>query len=81
MPTPNPILKLSASLRLPVVAEPELLLELDPVAVGTLVDLLDDEGVSARMLVATAGVEPEKVSERPRKESVVGVVNFTLRIR
>jgi hypothetical protein len=33
------------------------------------------------MLVAAAGVKPEKVSEMPRKESVVGVVTLTLRIR
>jgi hypothetical protein len=32
------------------------------------------------MLVAAAGVKPEKVSEMPRKESVVGWVTFTLRI-
>jgi len=37
-------------------------------------DLLDDEEVpfervSVRMLVAAAGVEPEKVSDRSRKES------------
>jgi hypothetical protein len=33
------------------------------------------------MLVAAAGVKPEKVLEKSRKESVAGVVNFTLRIR
>jgi hypothetical protein len=75
MPTPNPILKLSAPLWPP--------LEPDPVADGTLCDGEEEEakGVSARMLVAAAGVKPEKVSEMPRKESVVDVVTLTLRIR
>jgi hypothetical protein len=75
MPTPNPILKLSAPLWPP--------LEPDPVADGTLCDGEEEEekGVSARMLVAAAGVKPEKVSEMPRKESVVDAVTLTLRIR
>jgi hypothetical protein len=46
-------------------------------------DLLDDEEVpfervSVRMLVAAAGVEPEKVSDRSRKESIVDLVNIAL---
>jgi methenyltetrahydromethanopterin cyclohydrolase len=48
-----------------------------------LVDLLDDEEVPfervcVRMLVAAAGVEPEKVSDTSRKESIVGSVNIAL---
>lgn len=84
-PTPNPTLKLPASFGLLPATEPELPLELCPVAAGALVDGLEDEeeeeGVCVRTLVAAAGVDPENVSDRSRKESVVGEVNFALRGR